>query len=78
MKSYFNITETVCRDICILFILVWRDAGVQVTVSSCDVATELGTATLLEETRQELGPVGGVFHLAMVWQNNQSYISQFI
>lgn len=39
--------------------------GVQVLVSTSDVSTLEGTERLITEACQ-LGPVGGIFHLAMV------------
>lgn len=43
----------------------WQHQGVQVLVSSCDVSTLKGTEQLVAEACT-LGPVGGVFNLAMV------------
>ncbi|XP_039596427.1 fatty acid synthase [Polypterus senegalus] len=43
----------------------WKEMGVQVLVSTNDVSTLDGATQLLEDAAQ-LGPVGGVFHLAMV------------
>ncbi|XP_076855678.1 fatty acid synthase [Brachyhypopomus gauderio] len=43
----------------------WQDMGVEVLVSTSDVATREGAEHLITEACQ-LGPVGGVFHLAMV------------
>ncbi|XP_034049139.1 fatty acid synthase [Thalassophryne amazonica] len=43
----------------------WQSRGVQVLVSTSDVGTLEGTNQLVTEA-QTLGPVGGVFHLAMV------------
>ncbi|KAM6897707.1 fatty acid synthase [Xenentodon cancila] len=43
----------------------WRNQGVQVLVSTSDVSTLKGTEQLVAEACT-LGPVGGVFHLAMV------------
>jgi fatty acid synthase len=43
----------------------WRDAGVNVTVSTTDCTTSEGAAKLLQETAK-LGPVGGIFNLAAV------------
>ncbi|XP_013881248.1 fatty acid synthase [Austrofundulus limnaeus] len=43
----------------------WQHQGVQVLVSSCDVGTLKGTEQLVAEACT-LGPVGGVFNLAMV------------
>ncbi|XP_019359228.1 PREDICTED: fatty acid synthase isoform X1 [Gavialis gangeticus] len=44
---------------------VWKEMGVQVLVSTSDVGTLEGTQKLLDEAIQ-LGPVGGIFNLAMV------------
>uniref|UniRef100_A0A3Q2CQ33 Fatty acid synthase n=1 Tax=Cyprinodon variegatus TaxID=28743 RepID=A0A3Q2CQ33_CYPVA len=43
----------------------WRRQGVSVLVSTSDVSTLKGTQELVREA-SALGPVGGVFHLAMV------------
>lgn len=43
----------------------WREAGVDVLVSTTDSTTEKGARRLLEEAI-ELGPVGGIFNLAAV------------
>ncbi|XP_007434239.1 fatty acid synthase [Python bivittatus] len=43
----------------------WKQLGVQVLVSTSDVATLEGAQQLIQEASQ-LGPVGGVFNLAMV------------
>jgi len=43
----------------------WRQAGVQVHVSTADAGTEKGAQQLLSECNQ-LGPVGGIFNLAVV------------
>ncbi|XP_056432573.1 fatty acid synthase [Gadus chalcogrammus] len=43
----------------------WRSQGVEVLVSTSDVSTEEGAEALVTEARR-LGPLGGVFHLAMV------------
>lgn len=43
----------------------WRSRGVDVLVSTSDVGTPDGAERLITEA-QERGPVGGVFHLAMV------------
>ncbi|KAL2077918.1 hypothetical protein ACEWY4_025603 [Coilia grayii] len=43
----------------------WQTMGVNVLVSTCDVSTPEGTEQLIAEA-SKLGPVGGVFHLAMV------------
>lgn len=43
----------------------WQSQGVEVLVSTRDVSTLAGTKCLIAEA-SALGPVGGVFHLAMV------------
>lgn len=43
----------------------WRDLGVRVEVSTCNVSHLEGTQQLLRQA-QKLGPVGGIFNLAMV------------
>lgn len=43
----------------------WREAGVNVLVSTADATTEKGARRLLQEA-DELGPVGGIFNLAVV------------
>ncbi|KAL8163353.1 UNVERIFIED_CONTAM: hypothetical protein K2H54_018774 [Gekko kuhli] len=43
----------------------WRHLGVQVLVSTTDVVTLKGAQALIQEASQ-LGPVGGIFNLAMV------------
>uniref|UniRef100_A0A8D0GNS8 Fatty acid synthase n=1 Tax=Sphenodon punctatus TaxID=8508 RepID=A0A8D0GNS8_SPHPU len=43
----------------------WKQMGVQVLVSTSDVGTLEGAQHLIEEASQ-LGPVGGIFNLAMV------------
>ncbi|KAL4648124.1 fatty acid synthase [Arapaima gigas] len=43
----------------------WQSMGIQVLVSTSDVSSLEGTQHLIAEARK-LGPVGGVFHLAMV------------
>lgn len=43
----------------------WGSQGVQVLVSTSDVSTLKGAEQLIAEACK-LGPVGGVFHLAMV------------
>lgn len=43
----------------------WKTQGVEVMVSTSDVSTLSGTEQLITEAHR-LGPVGGVFHLAMV------------
>lgn len=43
----------------------WREIGVNVLISTADATTEKGATRLLEEAN-ELGPVGGIFNLAVV------------
>lgn len=43
----------------------WRNAGVNVRVLTQDASTPEGAAKLLKEAATE-GPVGGIFHLAMI------------
>ncbi|KAM4664019.1 fatty acid synthase [Discoglossus pictus] len=43
----------------------WKEMGIKVLVSTKDVASLGGTRQLIEEASQ-LGPVGGIFNLAMV------------
>lgn len=48
----------------------WQSQGVDVLVSTNDVSTLEGTERLIAEA-STLGPVGGVFHLAMVTHKHQ-------
>lgn len=43
----------------------WQKQGVNVLISTSDISTLKGTEKLIAESCA-LGPVGGVFHLAMV------------
>lgn len=43
----------------------WRRKGIQVLISSQDIANVDATTRLIAAA-EELGPVGGVFHLAVV------------
>ncbi len=43
----------------------WQAMGIQVLVSTSDVSSMAGTERLITEACR-LGPVGGIFHLAMV------------
>lgn len=43
----------------------WKQFGVQVLVSTSDVVTLKGAQALIQEASQ-LGPIGGIFNLAMV------------
>lgn len=43
----------------------WKALGVQVLVSTNDIGTLEGTQLLIEEALR-LGPVGGIFNLAVV------------
>ena len=44
---------------------VWREAGVQVKVSTRNIQSYDETEALIKEAA-ELGPIGGIFNLAMV------------
>ena len=44
---------------------IWKGQGVIVMVSRADLGTETGTRELIAEAKT-LGPVGGIFNLAMV------------
>lgn len=46
-------------------IRIWRDSGVNLLISTHDIS-QLQGAEQLVKTATELGPLGGVFHLAMV------------
>ncbi|KAG9267961.1 fatty acid synthase [Astyanax mexicanus] len=46
----------------------WQAMGIQVLVSTSDVSTLAGAEQLIAESSR-LGPVGGIFHLAMVLQD---------
>lgn len=43
----------------------WREQGVQVFVSTADVTSLAGAQQLINEA-SKLGPVGGIFNLAVV------------
>ena len=45
---------------------IWAEAGIKVKVSTCNIAMAMEANILLKETQQEMGEIGGVFHLAMV------------
>ncbi|KFZ63512.1 Fatty acid synthase [Podiceps cristatus] len=47
----------------------WKALGIQVLVSTSDIATLEGTQLLIEEALQ-LGPVGGIFNLAVVLRDS--------
>lgn len=47
----------------------WQSRDIEVLVSTGDISTLEGTEQLIAEARA-LGPVGGVFHLAMVTNPN--------
>jgi fatty acid synthase, animal type len=53
----------------------WREAGVKVLISTGDITTLNGAEKLLKDANQ-LGPVGGIFNLAVVlrdaFMENQS------
>ena len=44
---------------------IWKGQGVTVMVSNADIGTEEETRELISEAKR-LGPVGGIFNLAMV------------
>ena len=44
---------------------LWKEEGVKVTVATNDVA-DMSQAESLVETANEMAPLGGIFHLAMV------------
>ena len=44
---------------------LWRESGVKVVISTSDVSTLEGATELIKESKS-LGPIGGIFHLAMV------------
>ena len=48
---------------------VWREMGVNVVSSTNDVGTEAGAKALVEEAKA-LGPLGGIFHLAVVLRDS--------
>lgn len=47
----------------------WKALGIQVLVSTSDIGTLEGTQLLIEEALR-LGPVGGIFNLAVVSAKN--------
>ena len=47
---------------------MWREAGVNVVISTCNVSKLEETRALMTEAGK-LGPVGGIFNLAMVLQD---------
>lgn len=47
------------------FIRVWKESKINVLVSTNDISTEEGAKNLLSEA-SAIGPVGGIFNLAMV------------
>ena len=47
----------------------WKESGASVRVLTQDASTLAGAKTLLKEAAQE-GPVGGIFHLAVVSNGN--------
>lgn len=55
----------------------WQAMGIQVHVSTSDVSTLEGTERLIAEACK-LGPVGGIFHLAMVILHNFSLYYYFV
>uniref|UniRef100_A0A336MXS7 CSON007968 protein n=1 Tax=Culicoides sonorensis TaxID=179676 RepID=A0A336MXS7_CULSO len=50
-------------------IQLWRSYGVNVTVSTSDIRTPKGCLELIK-TGLELGPVGGIFNLAVILRDN--------
>ena len=54
----------------------WKSAGVEVLVYKSNIESEKEVLTLFQECSQ-LGPIGGIFNLAMVGQTN-SLSKQFI
>lgn len=56
-------------------IMLWRSYGVNVAISNEDVTTETGVSKLLQ-IANDLGPVNGIFNLAVVLDTNtfKSYI----
>ena len=48
---------------------VWQEMGVKVVASTNDVGKEDGAKALLKEA-QALGPLGGIFHLAVVLRDS--------
>ncbi|XP_046335907.1 fatty acid synthase-like [Haliotis rufescens] len=48
---------------------LWRNAGVRVCISSTDIKTEEEAKKLMREA-EKMGPVGGVFNLAMVLKDS--------
>ncbi|XP_067671035.1 fatty acid synthase-like [Haliotis asinina] len=48
---------------------LWRKAGVTICISSRDIKTEAEATKLVQEA-EKLGPVGGVFNLAMVLKDS--------
>lgn len=47
----------------------WREMGVNVTISTADVATLSGAKQLVKESNQ-IAPIGGIFNLAAVLRDN--------
>lgn len=50
----------------------WQEKGTSVSVSKLDVAEEDGAIKLIRESNV-MGPVGGVFNLAMVSSNTKKF-----
>lgn len=44
---------------------LWERLGVNVVISTCNIAHEGETRKLIEDAKSR-GPIGGIFHLAMV------------
>ncbi|MFC3691357.1 SDR family NAD(P)-dependent oxidoreductase [Chenggangzhangella methanolivorans] len=47
-----------------------RDAGAEVKVFACDASDEAALKKALDETRKELGPIGGMWNVAMVLRDS--------
>lgn len=47
-----------------------RDAGATVKVFACDASDEAALSLALDETRKELGPIGGMWNVAMVLRDS--------
>ena len=44
---------------------MWQEMGVNIVCSTSDVGVETGAQAVIKEA-QKLGPLGGIFHLAVV------------
>lgn len=49
----------------LIYVFRWREKGIKVLISTADIGTLAGAEKLLKEANQ-LGPVGGIFNLAVV------------